>query len=267
MNAGTVQLRHQGALTLYQTYGWEAIPLYPNSKKPCIEWAEPANLGEADRIFKEHLDANIAVVLGRRSGGLACQDFEYEEDYQTFYGEKHEELEKSTLVCKTPHGGVHVMHYSKEAFRKKVRICEDHPIDVLGEGCVAVMPPSQIDGRRYEVIDSWRITLLDRSDNLLASTAAKIKDLGWKTSQPKRGFELEQVFNGVPEGQRNESAFRYAAHLLSSVKLDFDTAYFELERWNRLNKPPLPERELASVIHSAIKYGKQDRRRVSGAWR
>ncbi len=249
----TIQLRSHSAVTLYRAFGWEVIPLYPKSKRPLIAWATPIDPVEVDTVFKEYPNANIAVVLGTRSRGLTCQDFEVEADYLEYYDKGHTKLEYTTIITTTPHGGIHVLAYSTNSFTKKIKVCEDHPLDVLGEGCMVVMPPSIVDGKKYETISSWRVDL-EPDDNLLDSTVKKCRKLGWKISTSVKKTVIPKIIQGVPEGQRNESAFNYARHLLFKAELDSDTALFEMKRWNRQNKPPLPENELMGVLDSAMNY-------------
>lgn len=249
----TIQLRTQGALMLYRAFDWEVVPLYPNSKKPLLEWSEPTDPAEVDKLFEEYPDANTAVVLGERSKGLACQDFEIEADYLEYYGAGRHHLEDTTLIHTTPNGGVHVLAYSNNSFTKKVKVCEDHPLDVLGEGCIAVMPPSVIDGKRYKVISTWRVNL-ESDDNLLKSTMERCSELDWTITKRAKPMSVRYIIRGVPEGMRNESAFAYTRFLLFVRRFDHYTVEFELKRWNRDNKPPLPERELMAILESATKY-------------
>ena len=259
------QLRFEGAKNLYRSLGWEVIPLVPGSKKPLIKWAEPTNPVEVDEVFKQHPNANIAVALGSRSKSLACQDFEAETDYLTYYGLNHEKLEKVTLVYTTPHNGIHVLAYSTNSFTKMVRVCEEHPLDVLGDGCLTTLPPSVIDGRRYEALGSWQVDL-EPDENLLQSTIGRASQLGWKVKHSRSRFPVDQILRGVASGSRNESAFKYARYLVFTVGLDPGAAEYELKRWNQSNKPPLPDQEIVSVFKSAMSYAPQRRIKPNATW-
>jgi len=256
MQARTAQLLPLAAIILYRNLGWEVIPIHPNSKKPIIEWSEPTEPIEVNTVFQDNPKANVGVVLGERSRGLACQDFEAEKDYLEYYGESHSKLEETTIVNTTPNGGIHVLVYSTNPFTKKIRVCEEHEIDVLGDGCMTLMPPSKINGKKYETLSTWKVNL-EPDNNLLESTSARCSQLGWRVSKTSTRPRILSIIGGVAEGRRNDSAFNYARHLIFEVKLDYDTVWFEMQRWNKGNKPPLTERELASVLESATRYNRK----------
>lgn len=61
---------------------------------------------------------------------------------------------------------------------------------------------------------------------------------------------IERIRDGVAEGGRNDAAFAMSCYLLRRMPY-VRMAALELERWNRRNDPPLPERELAGCLQSA----------------
>lgn len=258
----TIQLSLSAAIIYYKNVGWETIPIYPDSKKPMIEWSKPTDPIKVSKVFQNNLEANIGVVLGKRSRGLACQDFEDEKDYLEYYGENHFKLEETTMVTTTPSGGIHVLIYSTNPFIKKIRVCEDHDIDVLGDGCMVLMPPSRINNKKYETSSNWKIDLKP-DNNLLESTKKRCNQLSWKTSKTSSGTKIASIIGGVTEGKRNDSAFNLARYLIFKAKLDFDTVWFEIQRWNKGNNPPLSEKELTSVLDSVSKY---NRKKESDLW-
>jgi hypothetical protein len=126
--------------------------------------------------------ANVAVVCGSISLGLFVQDFERRKDAEEFYP-NFEELCKSTLVAETPHGGIHVYAQTSVGVRRSIRICEEHPFDILGEGGYAVAPPSMVDGKQYRFLSSSKEILWIPSDPL-ASLLKHCRELGWKVKLP-----------------------------------------------------------------------------------
>lgn len=58
--------------------------------------------------------------------------------------------------------------------------------------------------------------------------------------------------NGVPEGSRNNTAASMAGRLLR--KFSEENAWEKLIDWNKLNKPPLPGKELKAVFESIKSY-------------
>jgi hypothetical protein len=79
----------------------------------------------------------------------------------------------------------------------------------------------------------------------------RLKQLGWAIKPRK---PISEVLKGVPEGERNESAFNLARYLLHDRRLDEATTWQELQRWNEKNKPPLPLDELKTVFEQGKKY-------------
>ncbi len=61
---------------------------------------------------------------------------------------------------------------------------------------------------------------------------------------------------GISEGGRHKAAVSYAASLFNGG-MDFNTAKFEMERWNNTNHPPLPEKELMRIITDAEMFSKR----------
>ena len=78
----------------------------------------------------------------------------------------------------------------------------------------------------------------------------------------KHGFrvtagKVDEIIQGVEQGDRNSAAFKYARYLLAQVKLEPDIVLFEMKRWNQQNTPPLIDAELETVWRSALRYGSQ----------
>lgn len=67
---------------------------------------------------------------------------------------------------------------------------------------------------------------------------------------------------GAEEGYRNETALR-AAWILKKTGLPFELAVDTMKRWNTLNKPPLPDKEIETVVkhiyENDYKFGCSDR--------
>jgi len=61
---------------------------------------------------------------------------------------------------------------------------------------------------------------------------------------------------GVAKGGRNCKAFQNAAYLLKNLGLAEEQAWPILQRWNRKNRPPLPEYELHQALRNASIYGR-----------
>lgn len=89
----------------------------------------------------------------------------------------------STLVAETPHLGIHVYAQTLDPPRRKIRLCREHPLDILGSGGYAVAPPSIVDEKAYRFIGSAR-QILWLEQNPLATILKRGRELGWKMRTP-----------------------------------------------------------------------------------
>lgn len=257
----TLRTREYSRASLFQQYHslkLNLVPLLRGTKKPAFRWKGLQERKIAEEEFhdwffgkKEYFD--VGLICGSTSGGLVVLDFERLEDYLSFFP-YHAKLEDKTLVVQTPDGGTHVHFRSPQFTRTRIRFCKSHPLDVLGEGSYAVTAPSSFCGRQYRVVGALKIA--DYTGDIYKALEERFKVLGWDSKTDKQGSvsNIGQIISGVPEGQRNVSAFKYARHLFFFVRLDESTTWFELKRWNNVNKPPLDERELLTIFRSARNY-------------
>ena len=72
-----------------------------------------------------------------------------------------------------------------------------------------------------------------------------------ETTGTSEGWEKE-LLEGVPQGQRNQSAARLAGRLLAKGLSEREALIF-LSGWNRRNNPPLAEREIETILASISK--------------
>lgn len=268
---------------LWLNVGFSFLPLVPNSKKPLFSWEkyQQEHPTEEDRqSWFSKGSNNLGVITGGISQGLSVQDFETKEGFMEFYGEdKIPEVFKQTLVVGTPHGGVHVYYRSLQPCRRSIRISQDPPLDLLGEGGYVVSPPSIIDhdlcskGKcKKEGLGSYEplsnhCKVMGVKD-LFGSTRERCKALGWKTNgSSSKKFDPRVARQGAEEGSRNEKLFRYALHMINVERLWPQEAWDALIRANSKCRPPLPEKELQTIFSSACKYDSHNRtERVQNLW-
>jgi hypothetical protein len=170
---------------LYRSLGLNLFPVAYGTKRPKIAWKVfQERLAAWDELRKWFANgsANVAVVCGSISLGLFVQDFERRKDAEEFYP-NFEQLCKSTLVAETPHGGIHVYAQTSVGVRRSIRICEEHPFDILGEGGYALAPPSMVDGKQYRFLSSSN-EILWIAEDPLAVLIKRCRELGWKTRAP-----------------------------------------------------------------------------------
>jgi hypothetical protein len=180
------KLQRKDYVELYRSLGLNVIPLLYGSKTPALKWQLYQQRSVTDQKVGEWFgggkQVNLGIVCGLVSGGLVIQDFESHDDFAKFY-DNSEELMDETFVVSTPHGGVHVYIQTLTPVRRTIRICVDHPIDLLGEGGYVVAPPSVVDGKPYQMLGNSSRILLILEDSTLA-LIRRCKKLGWKTRIP-----------------------------------------------------------------------------------
>lgn len=252
-------------LATYKSLGFSEIPVGLDKKPTLLIWkpfmARRPTEEELKGWFSGAVVHGLAVVCGNVSR-VVVLDFESFRAYVQFFPDQAK-IEAETLVEKTPHDGVHVyLRPTGDMPGRKIKICENPAIDLLGEGGYCVAAPSVIDHSlcdktkcqrqgfgSYELI-SPHPRLLEVSD-IEASVVRRCAELGWKLKSHR---SMKEITQGVGRGERNESAFRYSRYLLHFVRLEPGVAFSELERVNAKFRPPLGSRELRCVFESAKKY-------------
>lgn len=101
----------------------------------------------------------------------------------------------------------------------------------------------------YTITNNIPITRMERTDFINAVTPY-IQQNGNDTQK----ITFEEMQKGVSAGERHAKGVRYADHLLGRVKLDYLTTLGELQRWNRLNDPPMPEKDLKHIMTCAVNF-------------
>lgn len=166
----------------YVASGWPVIPLYspakPGGRSACScgnpkcqapakhprisNWINAASL-DPDQVsdwWTRWPQANIGVILGHRSGLIDIEtDVKSDGPDNLLDLMKHLGELPLTATFRSGSGGIHHLYQMPEGFavKKQIHFGKDilHKpttgIDVLGEGCYAVFPPSlHICGKHYE---------------------------------------------------------------------------------------------------------------------
>ncbi|HPS54709.1 MAG TPA: bifunctional DNA primase/polymerase [Sedimentisphaerales bacterium] len=128
----------------YHQLGWCVIPIYYGVKVPIRKWkqyqSERPSEGELD-LYSRNVKRNIAVVLGRISGGLACRDFDTIPAYEE-WALKYPDIAKVLPTAKTGRG-LHV--YFKGRLKGVTEIKDgngNHLGELRGSRCCCLLPPS-----------------------------------------------------------------------------------------------------------------------------
>lgn len=228
--------------------GFNLFPLPPSSKTPNLEWKK-YQTEKYDSIIP--MSSNYAVVCGYNGlVVLDCDNAELFEDFKDFVDK--------TYVVKTGKGYHFYFKHNNSELPNTIHDLKNNKgqkIDVQSVGTFVVGPGSihPDTKKEYEVISCKPV--LDIDFHLVTK---KIEQIGFNTNSSKK--PITEIVQGVNEGNRNDSAFKFVCYLLDTKRLDENTARYELNQWNQTNKPPLPESELRTVFESALKQTRNNQK-------
>ena len=130
---------------LYARLGLATIPLRPRAKRPLRKGWLAAG---PEQWVGAPADANIGILTGARSNGLAVLDFDTPDGPERVLGMTPEQLSVITLVVRTARGW-HVYAREHGCPTRTIRA----GVDLRGEGGMVVAPPSvHPSGCRYEIV-------------------------------------------------------------------------------------------------------------------
>ena len=218
-------------------------------------WQERATCGRdaIEEMWYTHKGSNVGIATGAASGifVLDVDPKNGSDDSLDSLIAKHGRLPDS-LQAITGSGGRHFyFKHPGGTVRNEVSILPG--LDIRGDGGFVVAPPSvHISGRRYDWdgLDGFDAPILPAPPWLLDMIMEKHPAAG-----EKGRFDLPA---DIPEGQRNETLYRYACSLRSAGGgLEFDEILEAVSAANRMRcKPPLPEDEVRALAESACKHPK-----------
>lgn len=203
-------------------------------------------LNEISQDFQKHPYANIGIVTGKISG-IFILDIDGH-DGENFLKELEaiNGLLPKTVEVITGSGGRHIyFKYPKHTDIRNSASTIGKNLDIRGNGGMIVCPPSlHKSGNQYEWSPDCASELADAPKWLL--------DL-INTNQDKVSREKakwEDMFNGIPEGQRNQVMASMAGKLAHSGMKESQALQVCLSLNKTHNEPPLPESEIVSILKS-----------------
>jgi len=227
--------------------GLSIIPLGLD-KRPLIEWKQYQSEKATEEKLMEWFskpEVNIGVVTGKISNLVVV-------DIDPRHGGT-EEAFKDILTVKsaTGGGGWHYYFQYIDGIQNSANIKPG--IDIRGEGGYVVVPPSShSSGKDYEWISPPSTT------NKLIPLPDFIKEwIGNQKGKPITNGKsrVNNLLNGVGEGNRNESAASVVGKLVKRFKQDEweNEAWPLFQAWNKQNNPPLSDDELRTIFESIAK--------------
>jgi hypothetical protein len=259
----------------YQSMGFSVIPVRQN-KKPYISWqshqTERATDSKIQQWWEKWPSANIGIVTGKVSG-VDVIDTDSEDGWDALNQFLSENFE--TPISKTPKGR-HVFFRHKAGLSNGVRVLKDCDLRTTG-GYVVVHQSNNGNGKSYiwtkgltttdlnpqpmpdmlfDILKSGAVTNASAHARAYINKKAytsKRRNTGPQNgahNKPQQGVTLRNI--GFQEGQRDESVFHLANHLVKGGMLVENIE--DYLRFFALHcSPPFPEKEIPIKIESALK--------------
>jgi replicative DNA helicase Mcm len=229
------------------------IPCIDKSKKPAIPWAEYQH----KRYTKPVETKNYAIIMGITSGVFVIDIDSAGLIHKLFTN--WEKVLENNYVVQTGSGSYHIyFQYDPSITTKRL----DNPstgehIDIQSQGTYVIGPGSihPDTGEEYKIISS---TQTIRKMTNYEGFIEQLKTLGFETEGSGLKPFQEIAKGKISKGNRNASAFKYAANLIDNVGMDIDTVWAEMQRWNKTLDPPMAETELRITYESAVRKASQN---------
>lgn len=199
--------------------------------------------------WQEWLDYDSSINIGFLCGspsGLICLDIDNKEG-EAIIDDCGIEGWRETWRYETGRGFRCLFRF-REAATSTILSRGTGSIEVLGDGRQSVLPPSlHPNGRRYR----WVGGLTPRSIRPVNGDnwARQLAPAGEITSDKEDW--IPQIQSDTQQGNRNTTMVRLAGHLMNPCPMPADEAYIWLQLYNKEHcKPPLPDREVRSIVSS-----------------
>jgi Fe2+ or Zn2+ uptake regulation protein len=256
----------------YWSQGYNIVPV--RTKQPLVSWSQWQTRRQEKQEFESlpwSQADGYAIICGTKLfNGLyvGAVDFDVKNVSQEAREQGHQILDKMlcTQIEETPSGGQHWIYHCHQKPRSVSVFHNECGMEILGEGKLCTMAPSQ--GYR-RLNDNTPSIIKDLEDSLLQAmydSGLKPKeqsadawferaDLVGKRYNGKTPPCIEALYRGSKEGERNEHAIRLASFLANFRRIRADRVFDTLKKLNKLNDPPLSDNELQTIARSAMEGG------------
>ena len=200
-------------------------------------------------------DANVAIACGRVSGNLVVLDVDMKNGkngrlsidiWQSEHGDFPE-----TVMARTPSGGQHYYFRVKDPSQYKNTVEAIPAVDIRGDGAYVLVYPSGITGdKMYTWARGVSCTDVDEVADANESVLELLRKNSRDSKQQDAAKRQRVDMHHVPEGQRNDTLFRFASKMVGSgISRDaaLEGARAEVATWDN----PLPDFEIVKTVDSA----------------
>lgn len=224
----------------YERRGWSVIQLKKGDKAPRFDWQEfqsrRATPEELNQWWSEYPNGNVGIVCGGVSGIVVIDIDDMEKADKRI-------LTQMPTGYQVQTGGGNRHAYFKIPPGVQIASRRVLGVEVKGEGSQVVAPPSiHPSGEPYKLLQDgelgelpkWFLDVLQNGDKPIGDESDD-----WVVT----------YWNGLSEGERNVAAAKLAGYYIGSG-LKKDEVVTIMNAWNRFNEPPLPDKEILTVINS-----------------
>lgn len=198
------------AALAYAARGWPVFPCKPGEKTPLTDHGFKDASTDTSQItawWTQWPSANVGIATGAASG-LIVFDFDVKSGQpgtETFHELQRGHGQLLTLTSKTPSGGWHLL-FEHPGGDVKNRAGLLPGLDIRGDGGYIVAPGSSTAVGAY----TW---LNDFAPAPLPAGLLKLLNSKTKANGATKFFDRESVLDGVHEGQRDDTLYRYVCSL------------------------------------------------------
>lgn len=232
-------------LQKYLNDGFTLFPLKANSK---AEQLLPSRIHDASNDIlkviswkKQYPKCNFATKTGN---GLLVIDVDVKNGKNGVDTlEPFLDAFPKTRIAKSCNGGYHYYFKTNRPIRCSVNLYDE--IDIRADGGYIVLPPSEVDGRKYEWINDEPIA---EANDAVYEFLNKKKASPIPTSSYSSQPTMDN--SSIQAGTRNDTLFRMACSMQAKGFADFVIMSAILEQNRRCCNPPLPESEIISLVNN-----------------
>jgi replicative DNA helicase len=252
MNENINELENSGIIMISK--GLNVMPVGQNKCPYLREWkylqTRMAVSADIQKWSRKYQDANWGIITGKVSN-LTVVDFDVSRnDAGEIVAKYDEELFNRfppTFTVKTPNGGKHLYYKYSPNVHTSAGVFKF--VDIRNDGgYVVAYGSTTIDlenkkGGQYVIEKDLPFADFpsDLFNNLVSGRTGR---------RCARTKEWEEIYSGVPQGSRNDTATQYAGLVLRIFKRNTTEAWRELESWNKKNIPPLSIIDLRRIFES-----------------
>jgi len=256
----------------YWSQGCNIVPL--KGKQPLVSWSQWQTQRQSREEFESlpwsQADGFAAVCGTQLFNGLYFGALDYDvKNVREEAKDKGKQVLRSMLctqIEQTPSGGQHWVYFCNNKPRTVSVFHDDCALEVLGEGKLCIMAPSEGYKKLTDNTPTVIADLEQALNEAMFKAGVKPKELKkqvWfdREDLSKKSFKgrtppcINTLAKGASEGQRNEFGIRLASYYLNFRRCQPETVFKILRQWNKLNEPSLTEQELSVIVKSAAQGG------------